>query len=107
MTVKSPLALRIKSFSLVAGGAATSLIIKAHSALAQAVGGNPFDKSIDVLDDWTTRGTKVAIAAAGGAGVVVILMAIFGYLRKDWAFRIGIGLICLSGLGWVITQLSS
>lgn len=83
-------------------GIGTGLISSA-SAFAQE---NPFDSANTVLTDWTQQATTVAISAAGLAGVVVIGMAIFGYLRAGWAFRIGIGLVALSGLGWIIQQLS-
>src|SRR5687767_13649304 len=78
-------------------------VLSSASALAQE---NPFDSANTVLTDWTQQATTVAISAAGLAGVVVIGMAIFGYLRAGWAFRIGIGLVALSGLGWIIQQLS-
>jgi hypothetical protein len=78
-------------------------VLSSASALGQE---NPFDSANTVLTDWTQQATTVAISAAGLAGVVVIGMAIFGYLRAGWAFRIGIGLVALSGLGWIIQQLS-
>jgi TrbC/VIRB2 pilin len=91
---KRPIA---RAFSLGAG------VLSSARALAQE---NPFDQANTVLTDWTQQATTVAISAAGLAGVVVIGMAIFGYLRAGWAFRIGIGLVALSGLGWIIQQLS-
>lgn len=86
-----------RSIALISG------IISSVTAVAQE---NPFDSANTVLTDWTDQATTVAISAAGLAGVVVIGMAIFGYLRAGWAFRIGLGLLALSGLSWIIQQLS-
>jgi hypothetical protein len=79
------------------------LVFKAATALAD--GSNPFDLTTSVATDWTGYAKTAAIAIAGLAGTVVIILGMFGVLRLRWAFQIGGGLIALTGLGWVISAL--
>lgn len=81
----------------------TPLVFRASAAFAD--GSNPFDLTTSVATSWQGYAKTAAIAIAGLAGTVVIILGMFGVLRLRWAFQIGGGLIALTGLAWVISAL--
>jgi hypothetical protein len=83
----------------------TLLLLLSPAANALADSGNPFELTTTIATDWTGYVKTAAIAIAGLAGTVVILMAMFGVLRLRWAFQIGGGLIALTGMSWLIASL--
>lgn len=73
-------------------------------ALAQAE--DPFAKGTDFLNKMSTM-ARTVVTALGGVGlVIVIAMAMAGKLALGWATKIVIGLVALTGTGWLVTTIT-
>ena len=80
-----------------------SILLMGESAIAQD--SDPFATSKTFLETMTTSARGIVAALAGAAAVIVIFVGMMGYIQWGWVARIVVGLIAISGVGWIIGQI--
>ena len=96
---------RVAGALLAMAGAAAVLLLLAGADTVIAQSANPFETSKTFLETMTTSARSIVAALAGAAAVIVIFIGMLGYIQWGWVARIVVGLIAISGVGWMIDQI--
>ena len=82
------------------------LVMAVWPELAWAQAEDPFAKGTTFLNEMATLARTVVTALAGLGMVIVIAMAMAGKLALGWAVKIVVGLVALTGTGWLVTTIT-